>query len=78
MLVRRHGDFADAEDAVQEALIAAATQWPVEGVPANPRGWLITVAGRRLTDLWRADQARRHREDLVAAREPAVPRATLQ
>jgi predicted RNA polymerase sigma factor len=72
-LVRRHWDFADAEDAVQEALIAAATQWPVDGVPGNPRGWLIAVAGRRLTDLWRADVARRHREDLVAAREPAVP-----
>jgi RNA polymerase sigma factor (sigma-70 family) len=73
VLVRRHGDFADAEDAVQEALIAAATQWPVDGVPANPRGWLIAVAGRRLTDAWRAHAARRHREDLVATREPAVP-----
>jgi predicted RNA polymerase sigma factor len=52
VLVRRHRDFADAEDAVQEALIAAATQWPLEGVPANPRGWLIAVerppADRRL------------------------------
>jgi RNA polymerase sigma factor (sigma-70 family) len=73
VLVRRHGDFADAEDAVQEALIAAATQWPADGLPGNPRGWLVAVAGRRLTDLWRADAARRHREDLVATREPAVP-----
>jgi RNA polymerase sigma factor (sigma-70 family) len=72
-LVRRHDDFADAEDAVQEALLAAATQWPAEGVPGNPRGWLVTVAGRRLVDIRRADQARRRREDLVAVREPAVP-----
>jgi RNA polymerase sigma factor (sigma-70 family) len=73
VLVRRYGDFADAEDAVQEALLAAATQWPQQGRPANPRGWLVTVAGRRLTDVWRADQARRDREDLAAAREPATP-----
>jgi RNA polymerase sigma factor (sigma-70 family) len=73
VLVRRTGDFVDAEDAVQEALLAAATQWPIDGVPANPRGWLVTVAGRRLADIWRADRARRHREDLFAAREPAVP-----
>jgi predicted RNA polymerase sigma factor len=72
VLVRRYADFADAEDAVQEALIAAATQWPAEGVPGNPRGWLVTVAGRRLTDIWRADAARRHREDVAAASEPAV------
>jgi RNA polymerase sigma factor (sigma-70 family) len=72
-LVRRYGDFADAEDAVQEALLAAATRWPDQGRPANPRGWLVTVAARRLTDMWRADQARRHREDLAAAREPAMP-----
>ncbi len=73
VLVRRHGDFTDAEDAVQEALLAAATQWPDQGLPDNPRGWLITVAARRLTDIWRADRARRHREDLAAAREPATP-----
>ncbi|MFG2007384.1 RNA polymerase sigma factor [Spirillospora sp. NPDC048911] len=65
-LVRRYGNFDTAEDAVQEALLAAATQWPVEGVPANPRGWLITVAARRLTDLLRGEQARRRREDTVA------------
>jgi RNA polymerase sigma factor (sigma-70 family) len=72
VLVRRYGDFADAEDAVQEALLAAARQWPDQGVPGNPRGWLVTVAARRLTDIWRADQARRHREDLAAGREPAT------
>ena len=65
-LVRRYGHFSTAEDAVQEALVAAATQWPVEGVPDSPRGWLITVASRRLTDLLRAEQARLRREDAVA------------
>jgi RNA polymerase sigma factor (sigma-70 family) len=72
VLVRRYGDFDDAEDAVQEALISASTRWRAEGLPNNPRGWLITVAARRLTDIWRADQARRHREDLAAVREPAI------
>jgi RNA polymerase sigma factor (sigma-70 family) len=73
-LVRRHGDFAAAEDALQEALIAAAEQWPVAGVPANPRGWLYQVARRRMIDQVRSEAARRRREDLVAAelalREP--------
>jgi RNA polymerase sigma factor (sigma-70 family) len=67
-LVRRYGHFDAAEDATQEALIAAASQWPAEGPPASPRGWLITVASRRLTDLLRADQARQRREDAVAQR----------
>ncbi|MBF8190720.1 RNA polymerase sigma factor [Nonomuraea sp. K274] len=67
-LVRRYGHFAIAEDAVQEALLAAATQWPKEGVPDEPRAWLVTVAARRLTDLLRSEQARRRREDAVAAR----------
>ncbi|MFI7704578.1 RNA polymerase sigma factor [Nonomuraea sp. NPDC049480] len=67
-LVRRYGHFATAEDAVQEALLAAAVQWPEEGVPDDPRAWLITVASRRLTDLLRSEQARRRREDAVAAR----------
>ncbi|MCF6468120.1 sigma-70 family RNA polymerase sigma factor [Nonomuraea sp. MG754425] len=67
-LVRRFGHFDTAEDAVQEALLAAATQWPRDGVPDDPRAWLITVAARRLTDLLRAEQARRRREDAVAAR----------
>jgi predicted RNA polymerase sigma factor len=55
-----------AEDAVQEALLAAAVQWPKDGVPGEPRGWLITVAARRLTDLLRSEQARQRREDTVA------------
>jgi len=66
-LVRRHGQFALCEDAVQEALLAAATSWPREGVPDEPVGWLVTVAGRRLTDLQRTEHARRRREDAVAA-----------
>jgi RNA polymerase sigma factor (sigma-70 family) len=65
-LVRRFGHLDTAEDAVQEALLAAATQWPADGIPASPRGWLITVASRRLTDLLRAEQARRRREETVA------------
>jgi RNA polymerase sigma factor (sigma-70 family) len=65
-LVRRYGHFDTAEDAVQESLLAAARQWPEEGVPESPRGWLITVASRRLTDLLRREQARQRREDRVA------------
>src|SRR5258707_4256471 len=65
-LVRRYGHFDTAEDATQEALLAAATQWPKDGIPDNPRGWLITVASRRLTDLLRSEQARQRREDTVA------------
>jgi RNA polymerase sigma factor (sigma-70 family) len=65
-VVRRYGHFATAEDAVQEALLAAATQWPKDGIPDNPPGWLITVASRRLTDLLRSEQARQRREDTVA------------
>jgi RNA polymerase sigma factor (sigma-70 family) len=66
-LVRRFGHFDVAEDAVQEALLAAALQWPDEGLPDNPRAWLIRVAERRLTDMLRSEQARRRREDSVAA-----------
>jgi RNA polymerase sigma factor (sigma-70 family) len=69
-LVRRYGHFDRCEDAVQEALLAAAVQWPDQGVPANPRGWLITVAARRLTDQWRSDQARQRREATLAAQLP--------
>ncbi|MEV4489121.1 sigma-70 family RNA polymerase sigma factor [Micromonospora coxensis] len=71
VLVRRHGQFSACEDAVQEALLAAATQWPGQGTPENPRAWLLTVAGRRLTDEWRSERARRDREVAVALREPA-------
>jgi RNA polymerase sigma factor (sigma-70 family) len=65
-VVRRYGNFDSAEDAVQEALIAAASQWQRDGLPDNPRGWLTTVAARRLTDLLRSEQARRQREGTVA------------
>jgi DNA-directed RNA polymerase specialized sigma24 family protein len=65
-VARRHGDFDAAEDAVQEALLAAAVQWPAQGVPANPRGWLYHVALRRMTDQVRSEMARRRREDAVA------------
>jgi RNA polymerase sigma factor (sigma-70 family) len=70
-LVRRYGRFDLSEDAVQEALLAAALQWPEQGVPENPRGWLITVASRRLTDELRSDHAGRRREETAAARMPA-------
>ena len=75
-LTRRHGDFADAEDAVQDALIAAAAQWPNDGIPDNPRGWLYQVATRRLTDHLRSEIARRRREDVVAAESSADDAAT--
>ncbi|HEV3202223.1 MAG TPA: sigma-70 family RNA polymerase sigma factor [Bryobacteraceae bacterium] len=61
-VIRRFRDFADAEDAVQEALVAAATQWPREGIPDNPRAWLIQVACRRMTDHLRSEMSRRRRE----------------
>ena len=66
-LVRRYGHFDAAEDAVQEALLAASLQWPEQGSPADPRAWLITVASRRLTDQLRADAARQRREATAAA-----------
>jgi RNA polymerase sigma factor (sigma-70 family) len=69
-LVRRYGDFDTAEDALQEALLAASRQWPESGVPNDPTAWLITVASRRLVDQWRADHARADRETLVARRTP--------
>ncbi|HEU4886629.1 MAG TPA: sigma-70 family RNA polymerase sigma factor, partial [Thermoanaerobaculia bacterium] len=64
-VIRRFGDFSAAEDAVQEALLAATLQWPRDGVPENPRGWLIQVAARRMTDHLRAELARRRRETFV-------------
>jgi len=75
--VRRHGQFDACEDAVQEALLAAATQWPENGVPDNPRSWLMTVANRRLVDEWRSESARRRREENAATMElPAKPQAS--
>ena len=65
-LVHRFRSFEDCEDAVQEALLAAIRQWPVEGVPERPRAWLVTVASRRLTDRIRSDAARRRREETTA------------
>lgn len=70
VLVRRYRDFDAAEDAVQEALLAAALHWPRDGVPGNPRGWLLQVAARRLTDQVRSEQARRRREAVAASLEP--------
>ena len=69
-LARRHSQFDLCEDAVQEALLAAAQQWPREGVPDNPRGWLLTVASRRLMDQLRGDAARQRRETTAAALLP--------
>jgi len=66
-VARRFPDFSSAEDAVQDAMIAAFTQWPNEGVPENPRGWLIQVACHRMTDQLRSEIARRERETAVAA-----------
>jgi RNA polymerase sigma factor (sigma-70 family) len=72
-LVRRYGQFDMCEDAVQEALIEAADQWPREGMPENPHGWLLAVASRRLVDQWRSEDARRRREETTAALEPSEP-----
>src|SRR4029453_6739936 len=72
-LVRRYGRFDSSEDAVQEALLAAAMQWPDEGMPENPRAWLVTVASRRLVDGWRSESARRRREEHVTVLEPPDP-----
>jgi RNA polymerase sigma factor (sigma-70 family) len=72
-LVRRHGEFDRCEDAVQDALLAAALQWPREGTPDNPRGWLTAVAGRRLIEAWRSDDARRRREETAARLLPPGP-----
>jgi RNA polymerase sigma factor (sigma-70 family) len=66
-VVRRFGDFSGSEDAVQEAMIAASAQWPAQGTPESPVGWLIHVAAQRMTDRIRSDSARREREDAMAA-----------
>ena len=78
-VIRRFRDFAAAEDAVQEASIAAAVQWPREGVPDNPRAWLIQVASRRMTDYFRSEAARRRRETAAALEmDQAAPPAALE
>ena len=70
VLVRRYRDFSACEDAVQEALIAAASQWPESGAPGSPLAWLVHVASRRLTDQVRAEAARRRREAVVVGLIP--------
>ena len=74
-VARRFGDFAAADDAVQEALVEASLRWPSDGVPRNPRGWLIQVAARRMTDQIRSEQARRRREELAARRDATTASA---
>ncbi|TDW76115.1 RNA polymerase sigma factor [Kribbella pratensis] len=76
-LVRRYGDFDACEDAVQEALLAASLQWPGEGVPANPRSWLITVASRRRIEVLRSEAARTRREEAVAVAPDAEPSSSV-
>jgi predicted RNA polymerase sigma factor len=76
-LVRHYGHLEDCEDAVQEALAAAITQWPVDGVPDNPRAWLITVASRRLIEQWRRDSARERREQRILRFPDLAPTAEV-
>ena len=71
-MIRRFGNFGAAEDAVQEALLAAALQWPREGLPENPRGWLVQVAARRMSDHVRSEVARHRRESAAASLSPAT------
>jgi RNA polymerase sigma factor (sigma-70 family) len=70
IVTRRFGDFDAAEDAVQDALVAAAMQWPTSGTPDRPRAWLVHVAARRMTDRFRSDHARRSREELAPVPRP--------
>lgn len=72
-MVRAYGDFAAAEDALQEAYLAAAEQWPASGVPRDPGAWLIRVASRRLIDQVRSEGARRRREQRVSRQESTEP-----
>ncbi|WP_456825194.1 RNA polymerase sigma factor [Cellulomonas sp. P5_E12] len=72
VLVRRSGDLADAEDALQEAMLAATTQWPDTGVPDNPHAWLVVVGHHKLVDRYRSEDARRRREELVATMDQGV------
>jgi RNA polymerase sigma factor (sigma-70 family) len=79
VVARRFRDFSSAEDAVQEAMLAAFRQWPQEGTPENPRGWLIRVALRRMTDTARSEMARRQRETAITTEEvPAIEPAELE
>jgi RNA polymerase sigma factor (sigma-70 family) len=73
VVARRYADFADAEDAAQEALIAAAAAWPRDGLPDNPLGWLVRVASRRLASAYRGEEARRRREELAASWSVSPP-----
>jgi RNA polymerase sigma factor (sigma-70 family) len=77
-LMRRYGQFDACEDAVQEALLAASLQWPKNGVPDNPRSWLVTVATRRLVDTWRSESARRRREETAALEQPGQAQVAHQ
>src|SRR5262249_39886112 len=72
-VTRRYGDFSYAEDAVQEALVAAATTWDEQGVPDDPAAWLIRVASRRVVEQYRRDDARRRREERVASQAAPPP-----
>jgi RNA polymerase sigma factor (sigma-70 family) len=72
-LIRRYGDFDAAEDAVQEALLTAAQRWPRDGIPEEPRGWLLQTATRRLIDQWRSDRSRRDREALASRQDTPQP-----
>ena len=72
-LARRYGDFDAAEDAVQEALLVAAERWPRDGVPEEPRGWLLQTAARRMMDQWRSERSRRSRESAAAQRAVPAP-----
>ncbi len=79
VVARRFRDFSSAEDAVQEAMLAAFMQWPQQGTPENPRGWLIRVALRRMTDTARSEMARRQRETAITTEEvPAIEPAELE
>jgi RNA polymerase sigma factor (sigma-70 family) len=79
VVARRFRDFSLAEDAAQEAMLAAFKQWPQEGIPQNPRGWLIRVALRRMTDTVRSEMARRQRETaMTAEEEPMIEPAEME
>ncbi len=77
VIARRFRDFGAAEDAVQEALIAASAQWPREGVPESPRAWLLRIASRRIADHLRAETARRRRESIVVSLVPPEDQLVL-